>query len=98
MEEEVQSIKAEMQRRLDSVQENLQWIPILEKGLEAVMKLDQLLLQRGEGSSNVGIILSRGKHVMEELNSERCGLELKMTELHQEEEQVEGVRRWNNLV
>ena len=76
VEEEVQSIKAEMQQMLDSVQENLQRIPILEKGLEAVMvKLDQLLLQQGKGSSNAGISLSREKHVMEEPNSERCGLE-----------------------
>ena len=53
-----------MQRGSGLVHESLQQMPILEKGLDAVIvELNQILSQRGEGSSNIGLLMSRGKQV-----------------------------------
>ena len=46
LEEEVQSVKAEMQRGFGLIHKNLLRVPALQKGLEAVMvKIDRLLSQ-----------------------------------------------------
>ena len=67
LDEEVQSVKAEMQRGFGLVHKNLLRVPALEKGLEAVMvKIDQLLSQRGEGTSHAGVTSNRGKSAIEE--------------------------------
>ena len=68
LEEEVQSVKAEMQRGFGLVHENLLRVLALEKGLEAIMaKIDQLLSQRGEGTSHARVTSSnRGKSAVEE--------------------------------
>ena len=77
MEESVQSVKYEMQRGFDSVHESLQHIPTLESGLDVVMvKLDQLLSQRGEGSNNAWTSVGREKQAVRESNNrentQRC--------------------------
>ena len=85
LEEEVQMVKVEMQRGFGLVHESLPQMPIMEKGLYAVIvKLDQILSQR-EGSTNAGLSMSRGKQVVEEelgevSNRTGSGLESKVTE------------------
>ena len=97
MEEEVLLVKSEMQRGFDSVHESLQRIPTLERGSKAVMvKLDQLLSQWGDGSSNVWTTLGRGKHAVEEstedLKSAGIWVELKMMKARKEWVQAENTQ------
>ena len=49
-------MNAKMQLEFGLVHENLLRVPMLEKGMEAVtVKIDQLLSQRAEGTSDVGL-------------------------------------------
>ena len=100
MEGKVQSVKSEMQRGFDSVHESLQWIPTLERDWDVVkVKLDQLLSQRGEGSSNAWTSVGRGnRESTKVLKSVRRQMGQKMPGPHREWVHPKNTQKWDNRV